>query len=269
MGSGGVRTRSWPATGGPGTAPDVPGADAQRGLAGERIVGDTPEAVADTVATWIAAHARRAFDYRGRFSIALSGGSTPRLLNALLAGPEWHDRIEWSWWDVYFSDERACPPSDPSSNYHLAETTLLSRVPIDPGRVHRMAAEREDLDAAAEEYSRLLASSLPAGPGGAPRLDVVLLGLGENGHTASLFPGTAALDIVDRWATRGVADYAPFDRMTLTFPAINAAAAIGFMVTGAAKRDALSATAAGTVPASRIRPSDGTLVWFLDAAAAA
>jgi 6-phosphogluconolactonase len=96
----------------------------------------------------------------------------------------------------------------------------------------------------------------------------VLLGLGENGHTASLFPGTPALSVVDRWATRGIADYEPFDRMTLTFPAINAAAAVAFLVTGASKRDALAATARGDVPASRIRPTDGTLAWFLDAAAA-
>jgi 6-phosphogluconolactonase len=132
-----------------------------------------------------------------------------------------------------------------------------------------MPADRSDLDAAASEYSDLLASSLPAGAGGAPRLNVILLGLGENGHTASLFPGTPALDITDRWATRGLADHEPYDRMTVTFPTINAAAAIAFMVTGAAKRQALAATAEGRVPASRVRPVDGTLVWFLDAAAAA
>ena len=98
---------------------------------------------------------------------------------------------------------------------------------------------------------------------------MILLGLGENGHTASLFPGTPALEVTDRWATRGLADYEPFDRITLTFPTINAAAAVAFMVTGAAKHEALAATARGDVPASRVRPTDGTLAWFLDAAAAA
>jgi len=147
-------------------------------------------------------------------------------------------------------------------------TTLLSHVPIDPGHVHRMPGERPDLDAAAIEYSALMAGSLPSGPGGAPRLDVILLGLGENGHTASLFPGTPALEVTDRWATRGLADYEPFDRITLTYPAINATAAVAFMVTGAAKHEALLATARGEVPASRVRPTDGTLTWFLDAAAA-
>ncbi len=238
-------------------------------LAGERVVSQTTQEVADTVATWIGAESRRAFSDHGSFSIALSGGSTPRLLNDILTGPAWRDRMNWDWWNVYFADERACAPDDPASNYHLAETTLLSRVPIDPARVRRMPAERPDLDAAAAEYSDTLANSLPPGPGGAPRLDVILLGLGENGHTASLFPGTPALAVVDRWATRGRADYEPFDRITLTYPTINAAAAVGFMVTGASKHEALLATARGEVPASRVHPIDGTLAWFLDADAAA
>lgn len=260
---------SWRATGAPGIAPDMATPDPLTDLVGERIVSPTAQDVADSVANWIAARSQRACEDHGNFSIALSGGSTPRLLNEMLAGPEWKDHIEWAKWDVYFADERACPPDDPASNYSLAETTLLSRVPIDPGRVHRMRAERSDLDAAASEYSDLLARSLPATAAGAPRLDLVLLGLGENGHTASLFPGTPALEVTDRWATRGLADYAPFDRITLTYPTINAATAVGFMVTGAAKHEALAATARGEAPASHVRPSDGMLAWFLDAAAAA
>jgi 6-phosphogluconolactonase len=236
---------------------------------GERVVRESPAAVAEAVAEWVAAAAERAIADHGGFSIALAGGSTPRLLYDVLAGEPWHDRIDWTAWRVYFGDERACPADDPSSNYHLAQSTLLSRVTVDPQRVHRMPADRADLDAAAAEYSGLLASTLPTGAGGAPRLDVILLGLGENGHTASLFPGTPALDVTNAWATRGLADYEPFDRMTLTYPAINAAGAVAFVVTGAAKRGALAATAAGTVPASRIRPADGALVWFLDAEAAA
>jgi 6-phosphogluconolactonase len=259
---------SWRATDAPGIAHKVSDTGRIDALVGERVVRESPQAVADEVAGWVAAAAQRAVVDHDGFSIALVGGSTPRLLYETLAGPLWRDRVDWPAWHVYFGDERACPPDDPSSNYHLAQSTLLSRVPIDPLRVHRMPAERSDLDAAALEYSDLLASSLPAGPGGAPRLDLILLGLGENGHTASLFPGTPALDVSDRWATRGLADYEPFDRLTLTFPTINAAVAIGFMVTGAAKRQALAATAEGRVPASRVQPVDGALVWFLDAAAA-
>jgi 6-phosphogluconolactonase len=247
----------------------VAGSNPLDGLLGERIVSETPLDVAAVVATWIAANARTAFGDHGSFSIALSGGSTPRLLNQTLAGPQWHGRMNWEWWNVYFADERACPPDDPASNYHFAETTLLSHVPIESARVHRMQGERPDLDAAAADYSDLLASTLPRGPGGAPRLDVILLGLGENGHTASLFPGTPALHVADRWATRGLADYEPFGRITLTYPAINAAAAVGFMVTGTAKRAALAATARGEVPASGVHPDSGTLVWFVDSAAAA
>jgi 6-phosphogluconolactonase len=238
-------------------------------LVGEHVVRDTPQAVAAEVAGWIAETAKRAIDDHGHFSIALAGGSTPRLLYQTLAQPASAGNIEWDAWRVYFGDERACPPDDPSSNYQLAQATLLSHVAVDPDNVHRMPAERADLDVAAGEYSDLLELNLPPGPGGAPRLDVILLGLGENGHTASLFPGTPALDVTDRWATRGLADYEPFDRMTLTFPAINAAAAVAFMVTGAAKREPLAATAGGLVPASRVRPVDGTLLWFLDSAAAA
>jgi 6-phosphogluconolactonase len=237
-------------------------------LVGEPVVRDTPQAVADEVAGWIAEMAKRAMDDHGHFSIALAGGSTPRLLYQTLAQPAWNGNIRWNAWRVYFGDERACPPDDPSSNYQLAQATLLSHVAVDPDNVHRMPAERADLDVAAGEYSDLLALNLPRGPGGVPRLDVILLGLGENGHTASLFPGTPALDVTDRWATRGLADYEPFDRMTLTFPAINAAAAVAFMVTGAAKREPLGETAGGVVPASRVRPVDGALLWFLDSAAA-
>src|SRR4029077_17687548 len=215
------RMPSWRATDAPGIAPDSMSVRSLDDLAGERVVSETAEEVADAVATWIAAQARRAHGDHGSFSIALSGGSTPRLLNAMLAGPDWRGRIEWTLWNVYFADERACPPDDPASNYDFARSTLLSRVPIDPDRVHRMPAEREDLDAAAADYSHLLAASLPEQRDGAPRLDVILLGLGENGHTASLFPGTPAREVTDRWATRGLADYEPFDRITLTFPTIN------------------------------------------------
>ena len=237
-------------------------------LYGERVVATDPQAVAEAAAEWIAEISRRAIAEHGRCSIALAGGGTPRLLYELLATDEWRDRIDWAAWHVFFGDERACPPDDSQSNFHLAATTLLSRVPIEATRVHRMPADRADLDASATEYSALLSSELPAGPGGAPRLDVVLLGLGENGHTASLFPGTPALDVTDRWAVRGRADYAPFDRMTLTFPAINAASSVGFLVTGTGKRGALAATARGEAPASRVRPVDGSLTWFLDEAAA-
>jgi 6-phosphogluconolactonase len=132
-----------------------------------------------------------------------------------------------------------------------------------------MEGERADLDAAASQYETILSLTSPAGtPGSPPRLDCILLGLGENGHTASLFPGDPSLEVRDRWAVRSRADYAPYDRITVTFPVLNAAAHVAFLVAGAAKADALRGVIQGTVPAAGVRPVDGELRWFLDAAAA-
>ena len=242
--------------------------DALAALAGETHVVPDSATVADVAAAWLEQCSLAATTQRGTFSIALAGGSTPRALYRLLAGDAWCRRFAWRSWRVFFGDERACAPDDVASNYRMARDMLLAHVAIAAQHVHRMEAERADLDAAAADYSALLASSLRAGPGGAPRLDCVLLGLGENGHVASLFPGTKALDVRDAWATRGLADYAPFDRITLTLPTLNAAANVLFMVTGSSKREALRATAKGSVPASHVRPADGSLLWLLDAAAA-
>jgi 6-phosphogluconolactonase len=170
---------------------------------------------------------------------------------------------------VYFGDERACPPDDPSSNYRMARQALLDLVPIAPERIHRMEGERSDLDAAAAEYSAVLqATCPPAAASAAPLLDCILLGLGEDGHTASLFPGEPVLEVFDRWAARARADYAPYDRITLTYPVLNAAAHVAFLVTGAAKGGALRGVVQGTVPAGGVHPAQGELRWFLDAAAA-
>ena len=238
------------------------------GLRGEIAVHDTDEQLHRAVAAWLAAASADAVTEHGSFSIALPGGSTPRRLYELLASDEWRPRFRWEAWRVYFDDERASAPTDPASNYHLVRNALLDHVAIPAGSVHRMRGESPDLDAAAREYSSLLESTLLPDPTGVPRLDCTLLGLGTNGHTASLFPGTPALDVRDRWATRGLADYAPFDRITLTFPTLNASARVAFLVTGESKRAALQATAAGTVPAARVDPRQGTLHWFLDQAAA-
>lgn len=236
------------------------------GLPGTVIVAPDGEDAAQRAAHLIVRLGDRADAPDPRFDIALAGGSTPKRAYELLAGSTSRDHVDWSRWQVWFGDERACAPDDPSSNFNMATTALLGRVPV--GAVHRMQGERPDLDAAAAEYSSLLAATVPPGLGGTPRLDLVLLGLGENGHTASLFPGTPALDVTDAWATRGLADYEPFDRITLTFPAINGARDVVFLVTGAAKGEALRGVIAGTVPAARVRPTAGTLTWIMDEAAA-
>jgi 6-phosphogluconolactonase len=239
-------------------------------LPGAVTVRDDPAGVAAAAADWVVEFAGAAIAERGRFRIALAGGGTSRTLYQALAAAPHRERTDWGRWEVFFGDERACPPDDPASNCRMAREALLDLVPVAPELVHRMEAERADLDAAAAEYSSILASTCPAAsaPGSAPRLDCVLLGLGENGHTASLFPGDPALQVRDRWAVRSRADYAPFDRITVTYPVLNAAVHVAFLVTGAAKGEALRGVVAGRVPAAGVRPQDGELSWFLDTAAA-
>ncbi|MGD1053956.1 MAG: 6-phosphogluconolactonase [Candidatus Dormibacteria bacterium] len=238
-------------------------------LPGDVTVDAGSSGVAAAAAEWIVEIGRTATTAGGRFRIALAGGGTPQTLYRLLAATPHRRRVDWERWEVYFGDERACPPDDPASNYGMARRALLDLVPVLPERIHRMAAERSDLDAAASEYSSILASTCPpAAPGSAPRLDCILLGLGENGHTASLFPGDPALEVSDRWAVRSRADYAPFDRITVTYPVLNAAAHVAFLVTGAAKGEALRGVVGGRVPAAGVRPREGELRWFLDTAAA-
>jgi 6-phosphogluconolactonase len=230
-------------------------------LPGEvRVLAD-PIALAAAVAQWIAEVCAGVEAFR----VAASGGDTPRFLYEALASSAFRESIDWSRWHVFFGDERAVPPADARSNYRLVSDVLMSRVTVPAGQVHRMEADRPDIAAAAADYSRLLAGEA----GVPPRLDLVLLGLGADGHTASLFAGTPALEVTDAWATRGRAPVQPAERITLTLPVLNAAARVAFLVTGAAKAAALRGVLDGTVPAARVRPTGGELHWFLDAAAAA
>ena len=230
------------------------------GLPGETRILTDPIALAGAAAHWISESCRG-----GRaFRIAATGGSTPHFLYEALASSTYRAGIEWQRWHVFFGDERAVAPDDAQSNYRLVVDTLLSKVPVPAGQVHRMEAERPDLEAAAGDYAQLLEAEC----GTPPRLDLLLLGLGTDGHTASLFPGTAALDVDDRWVTRGLASTPPVDRLTLTLPVLNAASRVAFLVTGPAKADALRGVVEGSVPAARVRPRTGNLVWFLDSAAA-
>ncbi len=229
-------------------------------LPGRVEVSTDPIAVAASAARWIASRCSETAEFR----FAASGGSTPRFLYEALASATFRDSLDWSSWHVFFGDERAGPPDGPDSNHRLVHDALLSRVPVPASQVHRMPADSDDLDTAAAEYSRLLEREA----GRPPRLDVILLGLGEDGHTASLFPGTAALEVTDAWVTRGRAPVHPEERLTVTLPTLNAAAYVAFLVTGARKGTALRGVIEGSVPASRVRPEDGELLWFLDAAAA-
>jgi 6-phosphogluconolactonase len=209
-----------------------------------------------------------------RPSVALSGGSTPALLYSRLA-EGYRDAVPWDRLEVFFGDERAVPPEHQDSNYRLAQTTLLSRVGIPPSRVHRPAAEEEDREAAARRYEEEIRRAVPAGPAGVPQFDLIWLGLGEDGHTASLFPGSRALEETRRLvAVSESPDGRP--RLTFTLPLLDAAKRIQFIVTGKRKagivRRILASGSGGPgppLPAARVRPRGGTVEWLLDAEAAA
>ncbi len=232
-------------------------------LTGPALVFPDAAAVAAAASAWLAGLSSGS----DAFHIALAGGSTPKQLYEHLAR-EYISKIDWSRWHVWFGDERAVSPDDPASNYRLAEVSLLAHVGIPGTQVHRMPADGVLADGATR-YDAELRAGIARVLDGMPRFDVVLLGLGDDGHTASLFPGDAALDVRDRACTTSVAVKEPLDRLTLTYPAINAAAQVAFLVTGAGKEAALRGVQERNVPAAAVRPYDGEVVWFLDRAASA
>jgi 6-phosphogluconolactonase len=198
------------------------------------------------------------------FTLALSGGATPRELYRLLSGARAAE-LPWDALDFWFGDERCVPFGDEAANFELASETLFAPARVDPARVHRMEGELPP-----EEGARRYEEALRArfGAGKPPAFDLDLLGLGPDGHTASLFPGTAALDEETRWVVPNEAPVEPKRRLTLTFPVHNAAKRVLFLAAGADKADAVTrALKTGDVPAARVRPA-GELVWVLDEAAA-
>jgi 6-phosphogluconolactonase len=220
--------------------------------------------------------ARDSVRERGRFALALAGGSTPEKAYALLAGPGAVARVDWSKAHLFFGDERFVPPDDPRSNYAMVRRSLLAGAPVPPAQVFPVPTDRPTPADSASAYSATLAEAFGLLPGGAPpSFDLVLLGLGEDGHTASLFPGAAALAETRTWVTwspPGVLP-PPVDRVTLTFPVLNAACRVLFLVSGANKapalRDVLEGGALPQVrPAAGVRPAGGTLTWLVDSAAA-
>jgi 6-phosphogluconolactonase len=231
------------------------------------LVYETPAEIAEAAARDFAARAEEAIDERGRFAVALAGGSTPKATYEALARDYAQD-LDWSRVHVFFGDERTDPPDHEDSNYLMAHQALLSRVPV--GGVHRMRGELPPAEAAAA-YEEELRSFF--GPGGSPGLDLILLGLGEDGHTASLFPETSALDVTDRWVVANPVLKLETTRLTLTLPVINAAKAVTFLVAGEGKAGALSESLEGDAdprayPAKFIRPEGGDLTWMVDRAAA-
>ncbi len=213
-----------------------------------------------------------AVDARGVFHVALSGGSTPRgLYERLAKDVDTRARVPWAGIEWWFGDERHVPPDDPQSNFRMAREALLAHAPIDPARVHRMRGEDRDADRAAREYERDLREKFRVSGGARPRLDLVWLGLGPDGHTASLFPGTDALAERDRLVVANTVPAMQTTRLTLTLPALNAARRVAFLAAGGEKSAILARVLEGPpdrFPAQRVQPEDGEVVWLVDAAAA-
>ncbi len=223
-----------------------------------------PQSLTDEAARRIVAAAKSA----ARFSFFLSGGHTPKSLYQLLASDAYRGQIDWSKVEIFFGDERCVPPVHPDSNYLMAKTAMLDKLPIPPANIHRMRGEI-DPQAAAVEYGQLLKSRF--GDGGA---DVMLLGMGDDGHTASLFPGTAALNESHH---RCAANFVPkmnVWRITVTYPFINRCANVMILVGGPGKEQRLKEVLHGPrdpqrLPIQGVDPSPGKLTWLLDTAAAA
>jgi 6-phosphogluconolactonase len=228
-----------------------------------------PAAVAEATADRFVSAARTAIASRGVFRVALSGGSTPKAVYPLIAGPPRRDEIEWSAVEFFWGDERAVPPDDPESNFGVAYQMLISRLPkVRADRIHRMPADASDLAGAALTYEAELRLAFDVSGRQPPSFDLIWLGMGPDGHTASLFPGSTALGERERWV---VANWAPGPRawrMTLTYPVLNAGRDVIFVVTGADKADALRRIVAGGsgLPAEEVRPS--AIEWIVDAEAA-
>jgi 6-phosphogluconolactonase len=239
-----------------------------------RIHSDS-EAAAEAAATFVLEVGKEAVRANGRFFIALSGGTTPEALYRSLTSPAFGDRFDWSRTSFFFSDERCVPPDDPRSNYALADKTLFTPLRIAPSQIYRMAGESRDPQTAASEYEQQLRLATKTSPSAKPSLDLILLGLGEDGHTASLFPGAPVLQNHQRVIAATQSPKDPPNRLTMTLGVINRASVILFLVGGPRKAGVVRAIldpkteAERRLPASLVKPEEGRLIWFLDRGAAA
>jgi 6-phosphogluconolactonase len=235
------------------------------------VVAPDIQGLVEVAAAYLVDCAAAAVEARGQFMIALSGGSTPRRLYETLTTDAWRTRIAWHYWHVFWGDERLVPADHADSNVGLADRLLLDHVPVPRDQVHRVPVGAGAPDVVAQAYEDELRHSFHLGPGEVASFDLIFLGLGSDGHIASLFPGKPALDEKQRMVVASPPGVLPppIDRVTFTYPVLNAARAIAFLVAGADKRDVLTGVLAGTstAPAAAVRPA-GQLRWFVDATAA-
>lgn len=233
-----------------------------------RVLPDL-EALSRAAAAGIAAALREAAGERARCALVLAGGSTPRRTYSLLASHHARD-VPWDRVDFFWGDERAVAADHPESNFAMARETLLDGLRIPDSSVFRMPSELPNPEDTARAYEATLRERFPSGP---PRFDLVILGMGADGHVASLFPGSKALSEEERWVVAAAPPDAPGDRISLTLPALNAASLVYFLVAGDGKAEAARLALEGGAPgdrcpASAVRPAHGEVVWWLDAAAA-
>jgi 6-phosphogluconolactonase len=237
-----------------------------------RILADGA-AIARRVAQEFVQAAAEAVRTRGSFNVALAGGSTPKALYSLLVNdPALRSQVPWDKMHLLFGDERHVPPDHPDSNFRMATETMISKAPVKPEQVTRIKGEYPDAGQAALEYEKALREYFKLKDGEYPRFDLVLAGMGNEGHTLSLFPGTKALHADGRIAVRNWVGKLYAERITLTAPAASNAARVIFMVTGADKAPALKAVLEGPyepeqLPAQLLQPKNGKLLWLVDTAA--
>jgi 6-phosphogluconolactonase len=232
----------------------------------------TPQDLFQAAAEEVIRAATSAVAQRGRFAIALSGGSTPKNLYTLIAANA-SANLPWDRMFFFWGDERHVPPDDPDSNYRMAKESLLAKVAIPPANIFPVPAENPDASAAAEAYEQTLRKFFGLAPGEFPRFDLILLGMGPDGHTASLFPETAALQEKSRLVVANWVEKLQNSRITFTLPVLNAARCVAFLVSGTDKAVVLHEVLEGNAaaekyPSKLVRPSDGRLIWFVDRAAA-
>jgi 6-phosphogluconolactonase len=232
----------------------------------------TPQELFEAAAEEVLHAAKQAVEERGRFTIALSGGSTPRNLFNLLATNA-RTSLPWDRTFFFWGDERHVPPTDPESNYRMADEAMLSKIPVAAANIFRVPAENPDAAAAAEAYEKTLQKFFELEPGAFPRFDLILLGMGPDGHTASLFPDSAALQEKSHLVVANWVEKFKTHRITFTLPVLNAAQCIAFLISGTDKAAALRAVLQSDAPGEQypsklVHPTDGRLIWLVDRAAA-